>query len=144
QYFGATGKVPPDLESVSARLLRWRFRRLQQLAFADADVPGQLEQRLTKALEEYRTVLASSYDVLDLLYLFERSGQWDAAGDRNTWSRRWSPFHVKPAIRALYRLPAPVGKNCEIHAPLVRRFLPLAAYLKPVNGSSWLWLEGPG
>ena len=144
QYFGATGTVPRDLEPIAARLLSWRFRRLAQLPFADPAFNAEVNQRLLLALGRAGRCSADPYDILDLLYLFERYGRWGASQASQPWSRTWTPFESAAAIRAAFRLPAPMGRHCSVHALLIQRFLPRRAYWIPINGGQLLALDGRG
>jgi hypothetical protein len=144
QYFGVTGAAPSGLEPLGERLLRWRFRRLAKLPFGDPSFGRAVRERLFFALSMAERCSSDPYDMVDLLYLFERYGRWGALQTSLPWRRTWTPFESVVAIREAFKLPAPIGKHCQVHSLLIRRFLPAAAYWIPINGGQLLALEGPG
>lgn len=143
QYF-ATGQVPTSAELLTATLLKWRFRRLAALPFADPAVRERLKERLGSRLAELARFGQGGHDTLDLFYLYDRYALWGAASERGTWSQRWTPYEAKAAIALAYQLPPPIGSRCTVIPRAIRRFLPARAYFTPVNGYSLLPLEGPG
>lgn len=143
QYFGIGAAVPNDIEQLARTLLKWRFRRVHTLRF-EQRVADSIEQRLRDALAALEPLGQGGYDTLDLLYLYERYGQWGAAGERSTWRRRWTPYESKAALFSAFHLPQPIGTRAVLAPLAVRRFLPARAFWVPVNGSSSLALEGPG
>ena len=144
QYFGAQGIVPSDVERLTNTLLRWRFRRVTRLGFADEGLKDRIKRRIIATLERLARLGDSGYDTLDLLYLYERYGQWGSASERTTWGRRWSPYEAKPGILMGFALPYPIGTRCAIIPRAVRRYLPARAYWTAVNGTGLLALEGDG
>lgn len=144
QYFGLTGVAPRGAPQLADRLITWRFRRLARLPFADPALAGSVRERLLEALAVTERCSSDAYDMADLLYLFERYGRWGATQAALPWLRSWTPFESIAAIREAFRLPAPIGKRCTVHAALVRRFLPARAYWIPINGGQLLALEGDG
>lgn len=144
QYFGLTGSAPSGKGAVAERLLRWRFRRLAQLPFGDPRFAASVRERLFEALGWADRVSNDPYDQVDLLYLFERYGRWGATPAALPWQRSWTPFESVRAIREAFRLPAPIGKRCPVHAELIRRHLPARAYWTPINGGQLLALDGGG
>ena len=142
-YF-ATGQVPASVEQLMATLLKWRFRRLATLPFADPAVRDRLRDRLGSRLTELARFGEGGHDTLDLFYLYDRYALWGAASERGTWSQRFTPYEAKGAIALAYQLPPPVGSRCTVMPRAIRRFLPARAYFAPVNGTSLLALEGPG
>jgi hypothetical protein len=144
QYFGLTGVAPKSAAQVAERLLTWRFRRLARLPFADPVLAASVRQRLLEALSLTERCSGNVYDMADLLYLFERYGRWGATQAALPWLRTWTPFESIDAIREAFRLPAPLGKRCTVHATLIRRFLPRRAYWIPINGGQLLALDGEG
>ena len=144
QYFGVTGTVPRDVGRIARRLLNWRFRRLAQLPFAEPAFKADVSNRLLLALVRLERCSTDPYDILDLLYLFERYGRWGASQASQPWSRTWTPFESAAAIRAAFRLPSPMGRNCSVHSLLIQRFLPKRAYWIPINGGQLLALDGNG
>jgi hypothetical protein len=143
-YLGATGAAPRAVEAIADRLVRWRFRRLSALQFADPALRGLVVARLHQVLARYAGLSKNGHDSVDLLYLLERYARWGAASASLPWNRTWTPFESIGAIRAAFRLPAPIGKHCAIHPLLVRRYLPRLAYWTPINGGQFLALEGRG
>lgn len=143
-YFGALGSVPNDLERIEATLLRWRFRRFANIPFAEPEFAESVRQRLHQAVERYSLLSKNGHDIVDLLYLFERYGRWGSMNSRMPWSTTWTPFESTVAIRAAYRLPPPIGKISGLHSLLIKRHLPRSAFLTPINGGQFLFLEGPG
>jgi hypothetical protein len=143
-YFGATGTAPKSMQALLARLVSYRFRRLGRLPFSDPASSAAVKERLQQALGRYERCSSNPYDVVDLLYLFERYGRWGAYQACLPWRRSWTPFESVEAIRDGFRLPAPIGKFSDVHALLVRRFLPARAYWMPINGGQLLPLEGNG
>jgi hypothetical protein len=144
QYFGVTGVAPRSTSQLAERLLSWRFRRLAKLPFADPGFAEGVRERLLGALQRAERCSSDPYDIVDLLYLFERYGRWGSAPAALPWQRSWTPFESIAAIREAFRLPSPVGKRCTLHAALVRRFLPARAYWTPINGGQLLALDGDG
>jgi hypothetical protein len=144
QYFGVTGVAPQGVPELVDRLLGWRFRRLSRLPFAAPQFRASVRERLLEAVQLAEHCSTDPYDMVDLLYLFERYGRWGAAPAALPWHRGWTPFESIAAIREAFRLPAPIGKRCAVHAELVRRFLPSRAYWMPINGGQLLALEGNG
>ena len=142
QYFGVTGVAPTGTSELAERLLTWRFRRLPRLPFADPSFGAGVRERLLDALTVAERCSKDPYDMADLLYLFERYGRWGAASTVLPWQRGWTPFESITAIREAFRLPAPVGKRCLVHATLVRRYLPKLAYWTPINGGQLMALDG--
>jgi hypothetical protein len=144
QYFGVTGTAPRGVERIAARLEDWRFRRLAKLPFCDPAFRLGVHERLSEALRMAESVSADPYDIVDLLYLFERYGRWGAVQASQPWIRSWTPFESATAIREAFRLPAPIGRRCSVHSLLIRRYLPARAYWQPINGGQLLALDGPG
>jgi hypothetical protein len=142
QYFGVTGVAPRGTRELAERLLTWSFRRLPRLPFADAGFGACVRERLLDALAVAERCSTDPYDMADLLYLFERYGRWGAASAVLPWQRGWTPFESIAAIREAFRLPAPVGKRCLVHAALIKRYLPAAAYWTPINGGQLMALDG--
>ena len=137
-----TGVAPTGTSELAERLLTWRFRRLPRLPFADPSFGAGVRERLLDALTVAERCSKDPYDMADLLYLFERYGRWGAASTVLPWQRGWTPFESITAIREAFRLPAPVGKRCLVHATLVRRYLPKLAYWTPINGGQLMALDG--
>lgn len=144
QYFGAQGIVPSDVERLTDTLLRWRFRRVTKLDFADPGFRDRIRQRIVATLERLARLGECGYDTLDLLYLYERYAQWGSAGERATWGRRWSPYEAKPAVARGFGLPPPIGTRCAVIPRAVKRYLPARAYFTPLNGTGLMALEGDG
>jgi len=142
QYFGVTGVAPKGTLELAERLLTWRFRRLARLPFAEPSFGAGVRERLLDALALAERCSKDPYDMADLLYLFERYGRWGAASTVLPWQRGWTPFESITAIREAFRLPAPVGKRCLVHAALIERYLPKRAYWTPINGGQLLALDG--
>lgn len=144
QYFGAAGVAPNGVEALAEQLTRWRFRRLANLPFRDPAFQRGVRDRLLQTLVYLQRWSSNTYDMADLLYLFERYGRWGAMQANSPWRSSWTPFESVVAIREAMKLPPPVGKNCPVHSLLIRRFLPRAAFWIPINGGQFLALEGPG
>src|SRR5690606_25598541 len=125
-------------------LLLRRLKRHATLRFTDPHSVSRIRQRLTDTLVQLSAISKNTYDLLDLFYLYERYALWGAFGERNSWGRRWTPFNNTKAIGLAFHLHAPIGVNCTIHELLVRRHLPIAAFLTPINGADMLLLSGPG
>lgn len=143
QYFGLTGTVPNDVHHAAQVMLSRRYRRFKRIPLASEHFRVGLSERLHGVFEEYAALSSTGSDLVDLFYVFERCAHWGARAFRSTWSRIINPFLVPSALRAAYRLPAPVGRNSAFHALAIRRYFP-AAYWIPVNGGPLLALEGPG
>ena len=143
--FGLAGLVPNDPERFAntfvARLRHARFRGFDP---AKHGYQERVTRRLAETLQTFKDLGARSADLADLLYLWERHGHWGAAGFRRPWARSWSPFASPSAIQKFYRLPAPLGKNNDVHARAIRRYLPLSAYLRRFNRSGWVPLQRAG
>jgi hypothetical protein len=143
-YFGVTGTAPRGSERIAQRLLDYRFRRLAKLPFSDASFASGVRARLGDALNLLQSCSGNPYDLVDLLYLFERYGRWGAAQASLPWRVSWSPFESVSAIVAAFQLPAPIGKYCSVHSLLIRKYLPERAYWMPINGGQFLALDGAG
>jgi hypothetical protein len=131
-------------EELADKLLRWRFRRYEQLAFQEPSLRTAVRTRLEEALRALSLHSQLPHDILDLFYLFERYGRWGARPACFPWSSAWTPFESIGAIRAALQLPAPVGSHCTVHSLLIRRHLPARAYWTPLNGAQLVPLQGPG
>lgn len=144
QYFGVTGEAPKTTPQLAERLLTWRFRRASRLPFVDPSIGAGVRERLLDVLAFAEGCSNDPYDMADLLYLFERYGRWGSAPAALPWQRGWTPFESIAAISEAFCLPSPLGGRCNIHALLVRRFLPARAYWIPINGGRLLAFEGSG
>jgi hypothetical protein len=144
QYFGLTGSAPRGKRALAERLLSWRFRRFAKLPFSEPRLAAAVRERLFDALGWAERCSGDPYDLVDLLYLFERYGRWGATPAALPWQRSWTPFESVSAVREAFRLPSPIGRRCAIHAELIRRHLPAQAYWTPINGGQLLALDGGG
>ncbi len=133
-----------SVDELASRLVTHRFKRWRSLAITDQEWIERLTRRLVESLGRLASISEDTHDLLDLFYLYERYALWGAYGEHSTWTRRWTPFNNTIAIRRAYRLPPPIGVHCTVHELLIRRHLPLLAYLTPVNGSEFLPLSGAG
>ena len=143
--FGLLGQVPGSPE----RCARYFIQRLRSGRFKLIDGPdgrhrAAVEARLGQTLQRYCDLGARDADLADLLYLWERHGHWGARSFRRPWSLGWSPFASPLVIRDFYRLAPPLGKHNDVHARAIRRYLPLALYLRPFNRTGVVPLQGAG
>jgi hypothetical protein len=143
-YYHGAKTLPKTPEAAAELLASWRFRRLASLEFADPGCATRVHERLLMSLQSLSIDFQNPWDLIDAFYLFERYARWAAFGELNGWTRRWTPFENCHAIRLAQQLPAPIGAYCTLQPMLVRRHLPLAAYLTPVNDESFLFLQGGG
>jgi hypothetical protein len=139
------GDVPDDPAGI-AKIFMTRLRKGRWSALGAWDSPLQrgVRARLEQEIESYRDLGARRENLADLLYLWERYGQWGSIGHRLPWTDGWTPFLAAEAVRSLFRFPRSAGKHCDVHRRVIRRHLPLAAYIMPVNGSTFLPLRGSG
>ena len=143
--FGPLGHVPHDPRSFAKAFVgRLRAARFQGFDDQSHSQRTAVTSRLEACIATFRELGAESSDLADLLYLWERHGQWGASVFRRPWARGFSPFASPSAIRLFYRLPAPLGMHNDIHARAIRRYLPLSAYLRPFNSYSWVPLQRAG
>jgi hypothetical protein len=143
-YLGVAARAPLGSSELADKLLRWRFRRFDKLAFQEPELRSSLRSRLEETLRALAVHSSHPHDLLDLFYLFERYGRWGARPACFPWNTAWTPFESIPAIRAALKLPAPIGDQCTAHALLIRRHLPARAYWTPINGGQLVTLQGPG
>lgn len=143
-YLGVAARTGTSISELADKLLRWRFRRHDKLAFQEPDVRGVVRSRLEETLRSLSVHSNHPHDLLDLFYLFERYGRWGARPACYPWNAAWTPFESISAIREALKLPAPVGNHCTAHALLIRRHLPARAYWTPINGGQLVPLQGPG
>ena len=143
-YLGVSAGARIAIPELADKLLRWRFRRFEQLAFQEPAVRSTLRSRLKETLSALGVHSTHPHDLLDLFYLFERYGRWGARPACFPWNSAWTPFESSAAIREALKLPAPVGNHCTAHVLLIRRHLPARAYWTPINAGQLVPLQGPG
>ena len=80
------------------------------------------------------------YDILDAFYVYERLNVWNAKQKRlYSASNRLSPFDSRNAFRIAATAGSPIGLVNNVHAYLVKNFLPEAFHI-PVNNRIHLCL----
>jgi len=143
--FAPFGHVPDDPVRVADIFMtRARKGRWDALGAWSSPLRKAAQARLEQALTRFRDFGARGADLVDLLYLWERYAHWGAINYRRPWSHGWTPFATGEAVRGLFRYPRAAGKHCNVHGRVIRDYLPLAAYLMPVNGTTLLALRGRG
>ncbi len=140
---GPTGVAPRDFSRVLSLLISRRMRDFDALPLATPETRVQLRERLRSCFDEYAALSPDGNDALDLFYLFERCAHWSSHVTRSTWNRTRNPLMIPSVIRALYRLPAPLGHNVAIHTHLIRQYFPESKWVL-INGARPVALEGPG
>jgi len=110
-------------------VLEGKFRGLGNLPWADPAIADNVRARLMTIIESLGTISSDPLDILDLFYLFERYGRWASMVPRATWARgRYSLFDCPSAVKAAYKLPAPISNNCLLHRTIIKRYTPRAYY----------------
>ncbi len=125
-----TGKPVDQFDNTNARVvLESRFRGLVDLPWADPAIADNVRARLVNIIESLGAISSNPLDILDLFYLFERYARWASAVPRAAWARgRYSLFDCPSAVKAAYKLPAPISNSCMLHRTIIRRYIPRAYY----------------
>lgn len=132
-----------DHHDLAQALLSSPLARLGASHFADPRLDGAARQRLIVAIDGLRSFSEDPFDLADSFYVFERMGRWGAVSWRRALGPSFVPFANLRAIRAAFRLPAPIGDHAII-ATIIRRHASARAYWTPINGAELLVLSGAG
>lgn len=140
---GPKGVAPKNFERVADLVIARRMRDFKTLPLHSEQTRTQLRQRLAGCFADYATLSDNGNDALDLLYLFERCAHWSAHVQRATWNKARNPLMLPSVVRALYRMPPPLGHHVEIHREVILRYFPASRWVL-LNGARLIQLEGPG
>jgi hypothetical protein len=129
-------KIPLSATLDSTEALKTLRKKLltSNLPWRSEDYLNAVKTRLSDSVDRYSTISNDGYDILDMIYLYEKFSVWCSKQERSTWEPlRWSPFSSRKVTNLLYKMPAPIGNYAIIHEESIRRFAPKAS-LVPING----------
>ena len=112
----------------------WKFIELKEA----------LETRLNSIIEQYSLFSTNGYDILDMLYLYERTMIWGTRRAAQTWKPHYRrPFESGNLAKLAYQMPAPIAKYARLQEKAIASFAPKIYGIR-INGKTLLPLERGG
>ena len=135
-YYYGLAKRNASLTSMETARQIWgkiMKRRSNIVDIVDNTQLDKVSHRLDDIFSDFEPFAASTYDLLDYYYLFERYARWGSLVTRRVWADVRSPLACPSAIRAAFKLPSPIGEYCTVHKNSIALFLPNTGYWLPIN-----------
>jgi asparagine synthetase B (glutamine-hydrolysing) len=127
------------------RLLRWfPMETVRNLINSAGDVNGVID-RFEGLMHHYADqTTANGWDLLDLFFLYERSGVSRARKMRGPHALyTYYPYYSQKLLQLAFRMPPPIANYARIHEALICRRL-LKAYWVRINGIELLPMQRKG
>jgi asparagine synthetase B (glutamine-hydrolysing) len=121
----------PAIDAMIASVFWKKFNRL--MIGMHPEVDRGIHNRVADRAAWLAGLALSQSDGLDLLYILERFAVWNQKVRRMTQALdRASPYYSRAAIRHFLTLPAPRGKQAQLHELLIQRHIPQTLSI-PIN-----------